>query len=152
NPLNQWTFTRAANEIAFTAAAGNALDWNTIYNFWFDCSVAPVSGPVRIDEARPGPGLLDVVVASQVPGPPPPLATVARFGSLCGMANCKIWIYESFAAPWGFDLATRSMPMTLSGGNYTVGAASATFVAPTGPPLALGNDSEATVFLPFVLP
>jgi hypothetical protein len=68
NALNEWTFHRAGSEIAWLAAADNPLDWNTIYNFWFDCDAAPAAGPVTIDRARIGPGALSVIVPAQVPG------------------------------------------------------------------------------------
>ncbi|MEO6593816.1 MAG: hypothetical protein ABIP94_03590, partial [Planctomycetota bacterium] len=62
NPLNDWAYARTATEISFTASATNPLDWNTFYNCWFDCSVAPSYGFVDIDEARIGPGNLSVQV------------------------------------------------------------------------------------------
>jgi len=68
NALNQWTTQQTPGELAFQAAANNPLDWNCIYNFWFDCDAAPVAGNVAIDQARIGPGALTVGVASQVPG------------------------------------------------------------------------------------
>jgi hypothetical protein len=68
DPLDEWTFHRSATEVAFLAAANNSLDWNTIYNFWFDSDAAPVAGTAVIDEARIGAGALSVSVAAQVPG------------------------------------------------------------------------------------
>jgi len=67
NALNEWTWSRSTTELAFLAAANNALDWNNLFNFWFDCTVGPTSGTVTIDEARIGPGQLTVSVASDVP-------------------------------------------------------------------------------------
>jgi hypothetical protein len=66
--LNEWTFTRTGNEIAWLASANNPLNWNTLYNFWFDCDAAPVAGNLAIDRARIYPGALQVNVAAQVPG------------------------------------------------------------------------------------
>jgi hypothetical protein len=68
NALNQWTFVRSGDKAAFQAAAGNPLNWNCIYNFWFDSDAAPVAGTLDVDQARPGPGVLTVAVAAQVPG------------------------------------------------------------------------------------
>ncbi|MFY9345845.1 MAG: hypothetical protein WAT39_25360 [Planctomycetota bacterium] len=68
NALNQWTVTRVGGELAFNAAASNPLDWNTIYNVWFDSDAAPVAGSMTIDQARVGPGALSLTVATQVPG------------------------------------------------------------------------------------
>ena len=68
NPLNDWQFSRNGNEIAWLATANNPLDWNTIYNVWFDCDASPVAGNLTIDRARVYPGALAVTVAAQVPG------------------------------------------------------------------------------------
>lgn len=68
NALNQWTFSRTTGEIAWLAAANNAIEWNSLYNFWFDCDAAPVPGTLSIDRARPGPGALTVAIAAEVPG------------------------------------------------------------------------------------
>jgi hypothetical protein len=67
NALNQWTWSRSGSELAFLAAADNPLDWNSIYNFWFDATVAPTAGTVTIDQARIGSGSLAVAVSSDVP-------------------------------------------------------------------------------------
>jgi hypothetical protein len=80
DPLNDWTVSRQGNELAWLAPAGNPQNWNTIYNFWFDCDAAPVSGQVQIDEARLGAGNLSVAVASQVPG----VTTNVTLGPGCG--------------------------------------------------------------------
>lgn len=81
NPLDEWTMSRSGAEMMFAAPAGNPLDWNNIYNFGFDCDVAPDSGSVEIDQARLGPGALSVTVATQVPGG---LAAVSNLGPGCG--------------------------------------------------------------------
>ncbi len=147
--LNDWTFSQSATELMFDATANNPLDWNTIYNVWFDCSVAPNSGLVAIDEARVGPGALFVEVASQVPSSSLPGVAV-QVGHGCG--SCYDAFHEFFAAPTSFDLSGQSLAMTLQAGQYTIGTSAATFIAPTGAALPLGDDSEATVSLPFALP
>jgi hypothetical protein len=68
NDANQWSFVRTATEAAFVATDANSLDWNTLYNFWFDSDAAPVAGTVEIDRARAGQGAMSVTVAAQVPG------------------------------------------------------------------------------------
>lgn len=78
--LNQWTVSQTGSELAFLAAANNPLDWNTIYNVWFDSDAAPVAGSLSIDQARVGPGALTVAVATQVPG----LLLNEYLGSGCG--------------------------------------------------------------------
>jgi hypothetical protein len=60
--------TVGGGEIAVLASAQNPLDWNTIYNVWFDSDAAPVAGTLAIDQARIGPGALTVAVPAQVPG------------------------------------------------------------------------------------
>lgn len=82
NVLNNWTWTRSGGELAFQATANNSLDWNSIYNFWFDSTVAPTTGSVVIDQARIGPGALSVTVASSVPNGNLS-ATVANVGAGC---------------------------------------------------------------------
>jgi hypothetical protein len=66
--LNQWSATRNGGEIAFTAPGNNPLNWNTMFNFWFDCDAAPVAGNATLDQARIGPGALNFPVATQTPG------------------------------------------------------------------------------------
>lgn len=149
NALNDWTFARSATEITFAAAANNAIEWNTFYNCWFDCSVAPSYGFVDVDEARPGPGAPRVQIASEVPSGIP-VARKESVGGSCG--SCTSVLYEMFASPGGFDLSNRSMTHTLNGGTYTIGDLGAPFVAPTGTNLPLSDDSETTVTLPFSLP
>lgn len=82
NVLNNWTWSRSGGELAFLATANNSLDWNSIYNFWFDATVAPTAGPVVIDQARIGPGALSVTAASDVPNGALS-ASVASVGAGC---------------------------------------------------------------------
>ena len=81
NLLDDWTTSRVGAELVFTAPANNPLDWNNIYNFGFDCDVAPIAGNVVLDQARVGPGALSVAVSTQVPGG---LASVTNLGPGCG--------------------------------------------------------------------
>jgi hypothetical protein len=123
NVLNEWTFSRTGNEIAWLAAANNPLDWNTIYNVWFDCDAAPVAGNISIDRARIGPGALSVVVAAQVPG---------RLGQEYTGAGCGT------PAP---TLAANGLP-TIPNASYALtlqGAAN----APSLLALSLGGDNAS---------
>ncbi len=149
NPLNDWTYARTATEITFAAGANNAIEWNTFYNCWFDCTVAPSYGFVDVDEARPGPGAPRVQVASEVPSGIP-VARKESVGGSCG--DCTSVLYEMFATAASFDLSNRSMTHALNGGTYTIGDTGALFVPPAGTNLALGDDSEVVVPLPFTLP
>src|SRR5262249_9647429 len=140
------------SEVIWSAPAGNPLNWNEIFNFGMDCSVGPSPLQVQVDEARVGPGLLDVLVNSQGPSGGLPLATVSTVGTPCGQVPCQSSAYEFFASPSSFGPSNHSMTMTYSGGQYTVATGTGTFVAPTGTTLPLSDDSEATVALPFSLP
>ena len=148
NAGNDWTFSQTATEIVFSAGAGNALEYNTIYNFWFDCSEAPETGVVLIDQARPGAGASDVAVLADVPSGVP-AATITDLGGSCG--DCDSVIYELFTTT-GFDLAGNSMTLTYTGGSYTASSGLGTYQTPTGSPLSLGDDSTTNVTLPFALP
>jgi hypothetical protein len=78
---NDWSIRMQGGELAFFAPAGqNALEWNTIYNFSFDCDVGPVDGNVSIDQARPGGGAATVTIATQVPG----IQFSRHLGAACG--------------------------------------------------------------------
>jgi hypothetical protein len=148
--LNQWTATRTGTEIAFTASSlDNAIEWNTIYNFWFDCSVAPSFGIVNVDQGRVGPGNLSVAVASEVPSGIPS-ARVQSVGSSCG--SCANSFYELFGSSGSFDLQNRSVGMQLTTSQYLVTMDAPTWIAPTGTPLTLSDDSDAAITLPFSLP
>ncbi|MBL9076295.1 MAG: hypothetical protein JNL08_02250 [Planctomycetes bacterium] len=79
--LDEWTATRVGGELVFSAPASNPLDWNHIYNFGFDCDIAPEAGDVVVDQARVGPGALSVSIATQVPAG---IAEVTTLGPGCG--------------------------------------------------------------------
>jgi hypothetical protein len=138
----------------FTAPANNPLNWNTIYNFGFDCNIAPGAGAVFLDEARIGPGALQVTVVSEVPGGVP-VASVTSIGTGCGGVVCNDnSFYEVFATAGAFDLANSGLSMVLNGNTYQVGNGTGTYVAPTGSStnLNLGDDSSTSITLPFAMP
>jgi hypothetical protein len=149
NLLDQWTFSQTAGELTWTAPGGNALDWNSIYNFYFDCDTAPGSGGAVIDQARIGPGQLSVLVPADVPGGTP-VATVTSVGTSCG--DCTDTFYEFFGAASGMDLSGTGAALNFVSGQYQVGPSTAVLQAPSGTQLSLGDDSEAAVTLPFSLP
>jgi len=80
-PSNDWTATAGGGEIAFRMQGANVLEWNTMYNFAFDCDAGPAPGSAAIDQARLGAGLLSVDVPCDVPGA---LANV-HIGDGCGV-------------------------------------------------------------------
>ena len=112
NALDEWPATRSGGELAFTAPAGNALDWNTIYDFWFDSDAAPVAGSVRLDQARIGAGAFDVAVPSQVPGFVP-----------------NVWLGEGCGAPAVTLTANGVATIPNPAFALRIDAAPATFVA-----------------------
>jgi len=149
NPLNDWAFTQSSNEVAFTAVGTNAIDWNTIYNCWFDCSIPPGAGSMTIDEARTGAGALSVSVVSEVPSGLS-FARKNSVGTSCG--GCTGTFYELFPTSTAFDLAGHSMTMSLANGAYTVAETPVAFVPAAGTNLGLGLTTQASVTLPFPLP
>jgi hypothetical protein len=68
NAANNWAFFQTSTEISWAAPAGNPLNWNMIFNFWFDSDAAPATGQsVLLDEAAAGPGLPTVSVTGTAP-------------------------------------------------------------------------------------
>ncbi|MBM4061276.1 MAG: hypothetical protein FJ265_09325 [Planctomycetes bacterium] len=152
--LNDWTASFTGSEVVFQAPANNALEWNTIYNFGFDCNIAPGGGGVFLDQARVGPGALTVTVLSRVPGGVP-VATATNVGTGCGGTACVARaFYERFATAAAFDLSNSGLTMTPSGTTYQVGDGTGTFVPVSGSStqLSLGDDARVSVALPFALP
>lgn len=88
NQLNDWSWSVQNGELAFLAPAGNALEWNTIYNFGFDCDAGPVRAAATIDQARPGPGALQLAVTTDTPG----LAFSPFAGAGCGNPAPALWV------------------------------------------------------------
>ena len=149
--LNNWTAARIGNEIVFTAPASNPLNWNTIYNFGFDANFAPGLSGATIDEARVGPGALFVTVAAKAPSGST-FAQATPVGAGCGGSNCQSSFYELFTPASAFDLANTSWSLTYSGGAYTLGPGTGTYVTPAGTSLTMSDDTTVSVALPFALP
>ncbi|MBL9078611.1 MAG: hypothetical protein JNL08_13960 [Planctomycetes bacterium] len=145
NALNNWTAARVGNEIVFSAPPGNALRWNTIYNFGFNANVVPSVGICELDQALPGAGALSVTVTTKVPSGLPG-ADFALVGQGCG--DCTASFYEIA----NFDLANRKMKLTYAGGGYSVADSTANFVAPTGGNLSQTDDDQDIYNLGFSLP
>ena len=66
---NDWSMTRNASEIVFTAPSGhvNDISWGNMYNFAFDSDASPAAANVAVGQANAGPGNPTVDVASQAP-------------------------------------------------------------------------------------
>lgn len=90
NGFNDWSVQVGANEVAFLAGAGNALEWNCIYNCWFDSDAAPDSGSITLDEARLGAGALQF----QVQDVQSPLRLATEYlGNGCGAPTPELFAH-----------------------------------------------------------
>ncbi|MFT5079879.1 MAG: hypothetical protein ACI84E_000529 [Planctomycetota bacterium] len=67
DPLTDWNITVGSGAVTWDGT-GNPLEWNTLYNFWFDSDAAPTSGFASLDQAAPGPGLATLALPIQTPG------------------------------------------------------------------------------------
>ena len=106
--LNDWTAVRSGNELVFGATATNPLNWNNLFNFWFDCDAPPVTGAVVVDQARLGNGALSVTVEAQVPSAP---AAVTSLGAGCGTVVPSLAAVGRPTIPSaGFGLAVQAAP------------------------------------------
>ncbi len=64
---NDWSFSQTATEIVFSTT-GNPIRWNTFYNFWFECSAAPLANNTLVlGQHDPGPGADWLAVTSTAP-------------------------------------------------------------------------------------
>ncbi|HLQ36861.1 MAG TPA: hypothetical protein VK348_03605 [Planctomycetota bacterium] len=67
DPSNSWSGSLAGSEIVFSTV-NNPLRWNSLFNFWFDCDAAPVTGsPLTLTQFDLGAGALTVAVTSTAP-------------------------------------------------------------------------------------
>jgi hypothetical protein len=141
--LNQWTVSHSGGEVAFLATGTNALDWNCIYNFWFDSDAAPVAGTVAIDQARVGPGALTVSVSSQVPGS----LLNEHLGAGCGTPTPALWATGSPTSPNpGYGLRTNAP----AGAFVLFAFASSTANVPLGGGCSLYVDAATLLATPIV--
>jgi len=158
NLLDEWTWSRSGAELAFLATATNPLNWNSIYNFGFDCDVAPDSGDVVIDQARLGPGALSVTVQSTVPGG---LASVTTLGAGCGAPVPALGTTGLPVIPSpGFALTVATQPAStvvvfVALGSQNVELAPGCYQYLSAPVLTHGfyvADSGGAVTAPFAIP
>jgi len=52
---NDWSFATTASAIVFSTTT-NPVEWNTIYNFWFDADAGPLDAAVELDQFLAGAG------------------------------------------------------------------------------------------------
>jgi len=67
DPLNDWTPSVANLRVTWTAPAGHALDWGTLFNFRMDVDAAPVESTATLTPLQPGSP--EGVVVRTVPEP-----------------------------------------------------------------------------------
>ena len=91
---NDWTASVQGGEVVVTGS-GNALRWNTIYNFWFDSPAAPVAGDITLVQADPGAGAPSFDVSTTVPG----AAAFASTGAGCANGTPGTLTPNGFATP-----------------------------------------------------
>lgn len=90
---NNWTATLNGGSVEIDGT-GNALRWNSIYNFWFDSPAAPVSGAITLEEAEVGPGADQFAVPTTVPG----VANFVATGPGCSVTTPGTLRTNGFAA------------------------------------------------------
>jgi len=128
DPNNDWTYSRTATEIVFTAGSLKQR-WNSIYNFAFDSDAAPVAASLSIDQYDAGAGAPWVSIASQGPGDLRNL----ELGAGCGTPT----------APF---LATSGTPPYATLGNASFGL-TLTQVAPSSSNLFLVSGTSTSLSL-----
>ncbi len=103
---NDWSIAQIGNELVFSTS-GNPLEWNTLYNFWFDCDAAPVAGgSLELDQFLAGTGAPTVAVASTTPEggfcAPPAIYCTAKVNSAGCLPQISVTGVPSASAGSGF--------------------------------------------------
>jgi hypothetical protein len=114
---NDWTITTRTAEIEWSTST-NPLEWNTIYNFWFDCDTPPAAESVALlTEARAGAGFDSFTLATAAPmGPAVGTRLVSGMAggdgvipdfAMCGSldAGQPVQVTVRYAAPLQFAIA-----------------------------------------------
>ena len=80
---NDWTFSQDGATLTFSTT-DNALEWNSIFNFGFDCDAAPVgNNEVILHQSLAGSGADNLVVNTETPTGPSNLVDLG-FGTVGG--------------------------------------------------------------------
>ncbi len=80
---NDWSFEAGPNDVAWSTTT-NPVEWNTIYNFWFDSDTAPAIGSrAMVSEFRDGAGLPAFTISTEAPTAPD-IGTDLGFGKAGG--------------------------------------------------------------------
>ena len=139
DPMNDWSTSVTANEIAFLAGANNAHEWNTIYNFGFDADAAPAPVIATVDQARPGPGAMQISITTDGPGARPNV----YLGDGCGNPAPAL---SPFGMPPRATVPNPSFGLTVS--NMAPFNSGILLISSTGSSLALGNNCTLYVGSP----
>ncbi len=67
NAGNDWSAAVVGNEVVFSTTS-NPLMWNSIFNFWFDADISPVTNSVAVDQHFAGAGLPSILITAEIPG------------------------------------------------------------------------------------
>ncbi len=95
---NDWTFTVKAAEIEWSTTA-NPVEWNTLYNFWFDSDAPPADAcRALVSEFRAGPGFDHFDITVRAPSGPA-LGTRLGFGLAGGDG-----VFPDLAISGGLDV------------------------------------------------
>lgn len=125
---NDWTATVVGNELVFSAPVGNALEWNTIFNVWFDCPAAPESGAAVLVQDQAGPGSSQFSILTTVPtrailndlGPgcalsgTPPRINIAGTNQLPSLGNLgfKLQVRDQVPGAFGYMFYSSTSTVT----------------------------------------
>ena len=116
DPLNDWTAAVVGNELVFTGS-GNSIEWNTIYNVWFDSDASPAPASVAVEQAT---GLGDIT-AGGLPTPSGALSApgVAYCTAGTSAAGCTALMsaagIPSATLPTGFVVSSGSVEGSING-------------------------------------
>lgn len=158
-PGNDWTFSRTATHLVWTAPAADAnnLTWGNLFNIGFDCDVSPATGTVLVDQAKAGLGNADVGVVSNCPldarnlflgtgcGTPVPPVLAANGPALVGNASFALRVTN--VAPSSTNLFILSATATnLNVGACTIYVDPATYLLAA--PITANGSGIATLGVP----
>ena len=109
---NDWSVQVLGNEIVWSTGS-NPLQWNQIFNFWFDCNVPPSGNqPAYIDQHLAGAGAPTVTVLTNTPLDPCPPVTVyctAKVNSLGCTPAIAAGGMPSATSPVGFMITASNV-------------------------------------------
>jgi hypothetical protein len=123
---NDWTSAISATELAFSTQA-HPLEWNSIFNFWFDSYGPPTAKSVSLDQFLPGIGSPTVTISSTAPGDPcvaPSIYCTAKVTSL----GCTPAVSSA-----GMPSASQGSGFTITSSNMVSSTPGLFFYGTSGP-------------------